>query len=89
MGGASDGGLMRPPWAQYPDRPLASMFWRQGSGEWYISQFAAWWAVQPAVARARLAAAYPEPPDWAGFWAGWGANAEPGAAADGGGRTGI
>jgi len=78
--GPDAAGLMPPPWAAYPSLPqtLCSSAWRQGSGEWYIGVFRGWWASQPPGVWAQVAAAYPEPPGWAGFYEGWGVRAAPG-----------
>ena len=82
--GQDAAGLMPPPWAAYPSLPQTSCSsaWRQGSGEWYIGVFRDWWVGQPPEVWSRVAAAYPEPPGWAGFYQGWGVSAELGAAAD-------
>lgn len=63
---ADDEGLMPPPWAKYPGKSLASMWFKQGSGEWYVQQFYRWWDAQPADVRRRLIERYPLPPEWAG-----------------------
>ncbi len=79
--GPDDAGLMPPPWAAYPSLPqtICSSAWKQGSGEWYIGVFREWWKAQPPEVWARVAAAYPEPQGWAGFYTGWGVIAELGA----------
>jgi hypothetical protein len=64
-----EGGLMRPPWIESPDRLLAALFGRQRSGEWYVGRFRAWWDAQPVETRARVAVAFPALPGWDGFWA--------------------
>ncbi len=59
-----------PPWAAYPSLPqtICSSAWRQGSGEWYFGVFRDWRESQPP--EVRVAAASPEPPGFAGFYAG-------------------
>jgi hypothetical protein len=65
----ADGNLM-PPWLALPLIPHGSIGWRMGVGEGYLDDLRRWWVGQPIEARLRLREAYPEPPEWTGFWRG-------------------
>jgi hypothetical protein len=87
-----DEGFMPPPWAKYPNIRYGSVGWHMGFGEEYWLRFAHWYEAQPASVRDRVRDKYPEPPGWAGAWArafGRGSAAEPGAAADRAGGSGL
>lgn len=58
-----------PPWVKYPSRERASMFWRMGDGEAYLSDYVAVYlryATKEEIAAYKFK--YPEPENWSGWY---------------------
>lgn len=58
-----------PVWAAFPLIPWGSIGWRMGHGEAYWNQWAKWFRGMSAAEQEAYQLEWPEPKDWAGFYA--------------------
>jgi hypothetical protein len=59
--------LMKPPWIVAPTFPGNSMYWRMGGEQYFFAVRDMYAALTPSE-QAAYDRAYPEPPDWAGYF---------------------
>ncbi|MDB5431526.1 MAG: hypothetical protein JWP35_2642 [Caulobacter sp.] len=60
---------MTPPWITNPDIERGSIGWRMGAGEETYNAFYRAFSVLTDADATAFARVYPEPPEWAGFYA--------------------
>lgn len=59
---------MFPPWLYYPDLEPASIGWRMGSGEHYLSDFCQWFRTLPPDRRKTYCRQFPPTAGWEDFY---------------------
>jgi ribA/ribD-fused uncharacterized protein len=60
--------LLIPPWEKYPEIERASIGWRMGYGEDYLTLWSAWFRGLSKSGKVKYQTMYPELKDWKGFY---------------------